>query len=80
MEDFDKTIEVYVTGLTCGHCVASVTEELEEIGTVQAVDVSLVKDGESKAVITATGPVDDEAIREAIVEAGYELTRIVRAA
>ncbi len=78
MSDFDKTIEILVTGLTCGHCVASVTEELEEIPAVDSVDVALVKDGESKAVITTSGPVDDDAIREAVLEAGYELVSIAR--
>ncbi|MEQ4546759.1 heavy-metal-associated domain-containing protein, partial [Nocardioides kribbensis] len=30
-----------VTGMTCGHCVASVTEELEEIDGVEQVEVTL---------------------------------------
>ena len=78
MSDFDKTIEAFVTGLTCGHCVASVTEELEEIPAVESVSVDLVKDGQSKVTIKTTAAVDDDAIREAVTEAGYELVSIVR--
>lgn len=78
MSDFDRTTELYVTGLTCGHCVASVTEELEEINGVKNVDVILVKGGESKVTVVTDTAIDDEAYRDAIQEAGYELVRISR--
>lgn len=73
-----ETINLYVTGLTCGHCVASVTEELEEIPAVTGVEVSLVKEGESLAAVSAASPIDDDRLREAIQEAGYDLVRIER--
>ena len=34
---FDRTIELGVTGLTCGHCVTHVTEELEALDAVVTV-------------------------------------------
>ncbi len=59
-----------VTGMTCGHCVASVTEEVQEIPGVQDVSVAL----ESGTVtVTSAEPVDDAAVRAAVVEAGYQL-------
>ena len=59
-----------VTGMTCGHCVASVTEEVQEIPGVTAVDVVL----ESGAVtVTSEQPVADDSVREAVEEAGYQL-------
>ena len=59
-----------VTGMTCGHCVASVTEEVSGIPGVQDVDVVL----ETGAVtVTSTDPVDDAAVRAAVEEAGYQL-------
>ena len=59
-----------VTGMTCGHCVASVTEEVGEIPGVSAVDVVL----ESGAVtVTSEQPITDDTVREAVEEAGYEL-------
>ena len=59
-----------VTGMTCGHCVASVTEEVEEVTGVESVDVVL----ETGALtVTSSQPVDDAAVRAAIEEAGYQL-------
>ncbi|WP_277453599.1 heavy-metal-associated domain-containing protein [Janibacter sp. DB-40] len=59
-----------VTGMTCGHCVSSVTEEVQEIPGVEDVAVEL----ESGAVtITSAEPVDESAVRSAVEEAGYQL-------
>jgi copper chaperone len=59
-----------VRGMTCGHCVSSVTEEVEEIPGVENVDVVL----ETGAVtVTSSQPLDDAAVRTAVEEAGYQL-------
>jgi len=59
-----------VQGMTCGHCVASVTEEVQEIAGVEHVDVVL----ETGAVtVTSSQPLDDTALRAAVEEAGYQL-------
>lgn len=59
-----------VTGMTCGHCVASVTEEVEQIPGVEHVQVEL----ESGAVtVTSAEPVDADTVRSAVEEAGYQL-------
>ena len=59
-----------VTGMTCGHCVASVTEEIGEIPGVESVDVVL----DSGAVtVTSSQPLDQQAVRAAVEEAGYQL-------
>ncbi|NHA01498.1 heavy-metal-associated domain-containing protein [Nocardioides sp. W3-2-3] len=59
-----------VTGMTCGHCVASVREEVEEIAGVESVEVTL----ESGAVVvTSAEPVTREAVEAAVAEAGYAL-------
>ena len=39
--EIDRTIELSVDGMTCGHCVMSVSEELSEIPGVKNVDVSV---------------------------------------
>ena len=59
-----------VTGMTCGHCVASVTEEVQEISGVIDVQVDLASGALS---VTSSQPVDDEAVRAAVDEAGYQL-------
>ena len=60
-----------VTGMTCSHCVSSVTEEVQEIPGVESVDVVL----ETGALtVTSSRPVDDDAVKAAVEEAGYQLT------
>ena len=59
-----------VTGMTCGHCVSSVTEEVQEIAGVTDVDVVL----ETGAVtVTSAEPINDANVRSAVEEAGYQL-------
>lgn len=59
-----------VTGMTCGHCVSSVTEEVQEIPGVRDVSVTL----ETGAVtVTSDQEIDDAAIKAAVEEAGYQL-------
>lgn len=65
-----STATYTVTGMTCGHCVASVTEEISELPGVSAVDVVL----ETGAVtVTSAEPLDEAAVRAAVEEAGYQL-------
>jgi copper chaperone CopZ len=59
-----------VTGMTCGHCVASVTEEISELPGVESVDVVL----DSGAVtVTSSQPLEEQSVRTAVEEAGYQL-------
>ena len=62
-----------VTGMTCGHCVSSVTEEISKLPGVSEVAVDLVPSGASAVTVTSAGPLDEPAVREAVDEAGYEL-------
>jgi len=59
-----------VTGMTCGHCVSSVTEEISQIGGVQKVDVEL---DSGKVTVTSDQPVTEDDVRAAVTEAGYTL-------
>jgi copper chaperone len=59
-----------VTGMTCGHCVASVTEEVQEIPGVQEVDVALET---GTLTVTSEADLDDTSVRHAVEEAGYQL-------
>ena len=59
-----------VTGMTCGHCVSAVTEEVTAVPGVTAVDVDLAS---GRLTVTSDSPVDDDAVRAAVDEAGYEL-------
>ena len=68
-----STQTVNVSGMTCSHCVRSVTEELTAIPGVTDVAVDLVNGGTSTVTITADAPVADDAIAAAIDEAGYTI-------
>jgi copper ion binding protein len=59
-----------VTGMTCGHCVASVTEEVTEIDGVERVDVVLET---GTVTVTSAAPLDRAAVEAAVAEAGYAL-------
>ncbi|MGC9438215.1 heavy-metal-associated domain-containing protein [Streptomyces sp. WG5] len=60
-----------VTGMSCGHCEATLTRVIGELDGVTGVDVQV-----DTGRVTVTGPAepDDAAIAEAVDEAGYELT------
>ena len=64
------TANYTVVGMTCGHCVNSVTEEVSQVAGVSAVDVDLSTGG---LAVTSDTPVDDNAVRAAVEEAGYQL-------
>ena len=59
-----------VTGMTCEHCVASVTEEVSELPGVRTVDVALET---GTLTVDAEPPLSESAVREAVEEAGYRL-------
>lgn len=72
-------ITLELSGLTCGHCVAHVTEELTGLPTVEGVDIDLVSGGTSTARVQVSGEVSDEDLREAVDEAGnYQVLSIQR--
>ena len=62
-----------VTGMTCGHCIAAVTEELSALDGVSTVAVDLVAGGTSAVQVTSEAPLDDSAVAAAVDEAGYAL-------
>jgi copper ion binding protein len=61
-------LQFSVPGMTCGHCVAAVREEVERVPGVRTVDVDL----RSKAVVVTGTAIDPAAVVAAIDEAGYE--------
>ena len=72
-----EKVAVTIKGMTCGHCVMSVTEELEAAGATE-VAIDLVKGGLSTAQIGSDQPLTDAAITDAVAEAGYEVESINR--
>jgi copper chaperone CopZ len=58
-----------VAGMTCDHCVNAVTDEVGKVAGVETVDVDLAS---GRVVVSGVG-FDDEQVRAAVDEAGYEL-------
>ena len=69
------TTTIQVAGMTCGHCVSAVTEELTQLPGVSDVAIDLVAGGTSPVTVTSSEPLDDAAVAAAVDEAGYELVR-----
>jgi copper ion binding protein len=69
-EEQMSTSTYTVEGMTCEHCVRSVTEEVSEVPGVAAVDVDL---GSGRLTVSAEQRVDAAAVRAAVSEAGYEV-------
>ena len=67
-----------VTGMTCGHCVGAVTEELSGLPGVTEVSIDLVPDGGSTVTVSSEEPLAEDAVRAAVDEAGYELAGTAR--
>jgi copper chaperone len=65
-----STITYTVSGMTCGHCVSSVSAEIGALSGVSAVAVDLAT---GAVTVTSEQPLDREAVRAAVEEAGYEL-------
>ena len=64
-----------VSGLTCEHCVQAVTSELSGLAGVTGVTVALVPGGVSSIIVTSDAPLPNQAVSEALDEAGgYRLT------
>ncbi|TJZ55903.1 heavy-metal-associated domain-containing protein [Streptomyces piniterrae] len=66
----EVTTTYRVTGMTCGHCEKAVSSEISEIAGVSSVQATAAT---GLVTVTSTAPLDDEAVRAAVDEAGYEL-------
>lgn len=68
----DKSIvaDYTVSGMTCGHCVASVTEEVGALDGVSEVEVDLAS---GRVTVTSSRPLPVAEVQAAVDEAGYQL-------
>ncbi len=61
-------LQLKVTGMTCGHCVAAVTRAVKAVPAVEDVSVDL-----EHGLVTVAGSPDQRAVRDAITEEGYKV-------
>ncbi|MEU5215874.1 cation transporter [Streptomyces sp. NPDC020807] len=66
----ELTTVYQVKGMTCGHCEGAVSSEISELPGVSSV-TAVAKTGE--VTVVSAAPLDVEAVRAAVDEAGYEL-------
>ncbi|MFD6756066.1 heavy-metal-associated domain-containing protein [Micromonospora gifhornensis] len=64
------TTTYQVQGMTCGHCVSAVTGQVGALPGVTDVAVDLPA---GRVTVTSEQPLDENAVRAAVDEAGYEL-------
>ncbi|MFK4729493.1 heavy-metal-associated domain-containing protein [Agromyces mediolanus] len=72
------TAEYGVEGMTCSHCVSSVTKELSQLEGVTNVDIDLVAGGISRVRVGSDRTLDNDVVAAAVDEAGYELAALPR--
>ncbi|MGW5044692.1 heavy-metal-associated domain-containing protein [Streptomyces griseoluteus] len=60
-----------VSGMSCGHCEGSVSSEISQLPGVSSVK-AVASTGE--VTVVSAAPLDEEAVRAAVDEAGFELT------
>lgn len=65
--------KIMISGMSCQHCVNHVQEALREVSGIAKVSVDLVN---NLALIQASTTLSDEMIKEAVSEAGYQVTAI----
>ncbi|MFD1932728.1 MULTISPECIES: heavy-metal-associated domain-containing protein [Nonomuraea] len=65
-----STATYTVNGMTCGHCVSSVKEEVGEVAGVTGVEVDLAS---GLLTVESASPVDKDRIVAAVEAAGYEV-------
>lgn len=70
MRETAMTTTYQVCGMTCGHCASAVTGELTKLAGVRTVDVDVPA---GLVHVDSETPLDLEAVRAAVDEAGYEL-------
>lgn len=64
---------IYIEGMTCGHCASSVEKALKSVEGVSLVTVDLA----AKNAAVETNAVSEDKLKQAVVNAGYDVIRIV---
>ncbi|MEU3185764.1 heavy metal-associated domain-containing protein [Streptomyces sp. NPDC006923] len=70
-ESTEVTAVYQVSGMTCGHCEGAVAGEISGIEGVTSVQAAAAT---GRVTVVSQAPLDEEAVRAAVDEAGYELT------
>lgn len=65
------TTTVKISGMSCNHCVMAVKGALKNLPGVKSLEVKV-----GEAVIESDGPVNVEAVKKAVDDAGFEVVSV----
>lgn len=68
-------VQIFIEGMTCGHCSARVEKALKAVEGVAAAKVDLAN---KNATVELSSSVADSTLKEAVEDAGYDVTDIKR--
>lgn len=68
-----STTDFTVTGMTCNHCVMTVSRAVALVPGVAGVSIDLVANGESTVHVDSAESVDSAAVEAAVEGAGYHV-------
>ena len=63
------TEAIVVSGMNCQHCVASITEEIQEL--LPAISSAEIDLATGRTVVGSDQPIDAQAVRDAVESAGF---------
>ena len=72
-----ETLNVAISGMTCGMCVSAITSELQKTNKVEKIDVSLEKNA-ATFTTKKNQTISDDEVKKAIKKAGYTAVKITR--
>lgn len=68
-------VQIFIEGMTCGHCSARVEKALKAVDGIVDAKVDLAN---KNAIVELSSSVDDSVLKEAVEDAGYDVTDIKR--
>ena len=68
-----KIKTIFINGMSCGHCSKRVEDALKSVNGVKSVKVSLE---EKKAYVILKNDVDNEILKNAVEEVGFEVVNV----
>lgn len=74
-----STTTYLVAGMSCEHCARAVTAELSRLPGVGTVQVEMPEGAPARVTVASAAPLDEQAVRAAVDEAGYDLVGVAAA-
>jgi copper ion binding protein len=73
MEECKMKKQIFIEGMTCGHCSGRVEKALKAVNGISDVKVDLAN---KNATVELSGNVEDSLLKETVEDAGYDVVDI----